>query len=45
VIREIHLFRRQLFERWLPDFVRQNDSFVGETKRAAKKIIHGFLKR
>lgn len=43
VIRELHLIRRTLFERWVPEFARQNALFTGETKRAAKKIIHGFF--
>jgi len=45
VIREIHLFRRQLFERWLPDFVRQNDSFVGEQNEQPRRSSTAFLKR
>jgi signal transduction histidine kinase len=43
VIREIQLLRRHLLERWLPDFCLQNEHLVGETKRVAKKIIHGFF--
>jgi signal transduction histidine kinase len=43
VIREMQLLRRHLFEKWLPEFARQNDFLVGETKRTAKKIVHGFF--
>jgi signal transduction histidine kinase len=43
VIRELSLIRRNLFERWLPDFAIQSGLFVGDTKRAAKKIIDGFF--
>jgi signal transduction histidine kinase len=43
VIREICLLRRNIFDRWLPEFAETHPEFVGEVRRWAKRMIHQFF--
>ena len=43
VIREICLLRRNIFDRWLPDFAGTNPQFVGEVRRSAEQIVQRFF--
>jgi signal transduction histidine kinase len=43
VIREVCLLRRNIFDRWVPEFAQKNPGFIGETERAAARIINHFF--
>jgi signal transduction histidine kinase len=43
VIREICLLRRNIFDRWVPEFAGTQPEFVAEVRRSAKQVIHHFF--
>jgi len=43
VIREVCLLRRNIFDRWVPEFAENNPGFTGEPERAAARVIHDFF--
>lgn len=43
VIREVCLLRRNIFDRWLPDFRETQPEFAGEIRRSAEQIIRLFF--